>query len=167
MATEKEIDDSDRYTEYWAYLRHIESTRLALVGAVITAAAVAVAIGSTQRWTLWAILFVNPLIGFFLVFHKRSYNHYQDELREMDPGMRTSDDFSAFEVLLILTTLVQVFVTIGLVDQESSKLILSLVIALGIIFSLAPWFAHRTVIVRKLRALFKSPDSSNLDRPQT
>lgn len=123
--------DEARYREYWAYIRHVETVRFTLGGLILTAASAILAVVLLRpddgRFAAdvepWAFLFLATFVGvsaWFMVEHKASYNHYFDQLREMDSGLRLDPGewrvwwwAGPFEIFLLLITLIQVAIVLG------------------------------------------------------
>ena len=107
----------DRYSEYWAYLRHIETLRFTMAGLIATVASGLLAVVHlAPDEDIDAALGVSALIflalfiavaAVFLVAHKRSYTHYFEQLKRIDPNVADFGKRGPFEALLVLLTLPQ------------------------------------------------------------
>jgi hypothetical protein len=149
--------DADRYREYWAYLRHIETLRFH-VGGLITVVASGIlgfvyqgfrgpdSLQGGVKAGILAFLAVFVLIAQgYLVSHKAAYNFYWNLIRcPLDPAIYEAKPPRPFDLLLALTSLVQAavlasaFLTLGLCAWKGA------VAGIGAVFLAAPWFLlHR------------------------
>jgi hypothetical protein len=113
------VTDQDRYREYWAYLRHIESLRfqVATVVSVAVGGALGVVLskrntaGRLDAWALAVVLGLELFIllaGLYLVGHKNNYSWYFRQVRELDPeSLACKPRFEVFGWLLGMLALVQ------------------------------------------------------------
>jgi len=144
------VSAADRYREYWAYLRHIETLRFTLVGVIVTVAnAILVAVNlnpwgqNSPDFTLWVLGFLAVFVGVatsFLVAHKKSYQAYFDELKDMDEGLQDFGRRGTFEVLLVLVSLSQFAIVGSALTVDSSGSSWVMVVATGSL--LVPWAYH-------------------------
>ena len=153
-----EPTDQDRYREYWAYLRHVETLRFTMGALLVTVASALIAVvylappediaGDIVPWILAFLSIFVGVSAWFLVAHKKSYTVYFSLLKKMDPNLVDLQRHGAFEALLVLVTRPQV-VIVASAFLLSSWAIWQTTILLYMVFvpaTLAPWiyFLHET-----------------------
>jgi len=144
------VSAADRYREYWAYLRHIETLRFALVGVIVTVASAILAAVNLSPWgqkspdfTLWVLGFLAVFVGvatWFLVAHKKSYDAYFCKLENMGEDLEDFGKRGPFEVLLVLVSLSQLAIIGSALTVDSLGSCLVMIVAT--VSLLLPWAYH-------------------------
>ncbi len=114
MGHDKEISSADHYREYWAYLRHLESTRFSVVAVMVTGTGIVIALyrDSLSPASLgWGVAFVSGLFALtalFLTRQKKSYEHYFGILKENGAEPPSFGVLGPFPAVLLLLAWPQV-----------------------------------------------------------
>ena len=159
--TELELLNQNRYREYWAYLRHIETLRFTLGALIVTVVGVVVAVGGlaplgkeAEGLAPWVLVFLSLFLcvaAVFIVSHKKYYDMYSKMLDHMDPELRRQREAlgnwaEPFVWLLLLVTLPQLAIICSAFTLGSWPWLQRFVVALfGYVGMLVPWFYYLTL----------------------
>jgi hypothetical protein len=149
----EEITTQDRYKEYWAYLRHVETLRFAMGSLILTAVSALLAAvylapegGVAEDLRPQILIFLSLFVGiasWFLVSHKRSYDHYFKMVRRLDPPVPDFKKRGAFEALLALVTLPQLAIGASTFAFDSwSRWEIVFVPIIAATSAVLPWIYH-------------------------